>query len=57
MRDGASTRARTALQLLWATLIVQVAGRLIDARWHATHDEFEGASQQLQAHWLIWLAF
>jgi hypothetical protein len=27
----------------------------VDLRWHATHDEFEGASQQLEAHWLLWL--
>jgi hypothetical protein len=53
--EGASTPARTALQLLWATLLVQVLGRLIDARWHATHDEFEGASEQLEAHWLAWI--
>ena len=35
---------------------VQVAGRLVDLQWHLTHDEFEGGWQQLQAHWLIWLA-
>lgn len=23
--------------------------------WHASHDEFETTSDQLQAHWLIWL--
>jgi hypothetical protein len=34
----------------------QVAGRLVDLQWHLTHEEFEGASEQLQAHWLIWLA-
>jgi hypothetical protein len=34
----------------------QIAGRLVDLRWHLTHDEFEGGLEQLQAHWLIWLA-
>jgi hypothetical protein len=33
----------------------QIAGRLIDLQWHLTHEEFEGAVEQLQAHWLIWL--
>jgi hypothetical protein len=48
--------ARTRLvQLLAVALVVQIAGRALDGRWHATHDEFEGASQQLEAHWLIWL--
>jgi len=27
---------------------------LSDLRWHLTHDEFEGTSQQLEAHWLLW---
>jgi hypothetical protein len=40
---------------LWAGLAVWFAGRLVDARWHSEHDEFEGASQQLEAHWLAWL--
>jgi hypothetical protein len=48
--------ARTRLlQLLAVALVVQIAGRALDGRWHATHDEFEGASQQLEAHWLIWV--
>ena len=34
----------------------QIAGRLVDLRWHLTHEEFEGGVEQLQAHWLIWLA-
>ncbi len=48
--------ARTRLlQLLAVAAVIQIAGRALDGRWHATHDEFEGASQQLEAHWLIWL--
>ncbi len=34
----------------------QVAGRLVDLQWHLTHEEFEGAAEQFQAHWLIWLS-
>lgn len=40
---------------LWAGLVASVAGVLFDLRWHATHDEFEGAAEQLEAHWLMWL--
>lgn len=47
--------ARQRLRLLWYAVAVQVAGRLLDFRWHATHDEFEGTSQQFEAHWLLWL--
>jgi uncharacterized membrane protein YeaQ/YmgE (transglycosylase-associated protein family) len=43
------------LRLLLLATAVAIAGRLLDARWHATHDEFEGASEQLEAHWLAWL--
>ena len=31
------------------------AGRAVDLRWHATHDEFETGADQIQAHWLAWL--
>jgi hypothetical protein len=40
---------------LWAGIVVSVAGRLLDLRWHATHQEFETGADQLQAHWLAWL--
>jgi hypothetical protein len=43
------------LQLLALAAVVQIAGRGLDGWWHATHDEFEAARQQLQAHWLLWL--
>jgi hypothetical protein len=52
-------QAETRLKPFTALLIgfgVQIAGRLVDLRWHLTHDEFEGGVEQLQAHWLIWLA-
>jgi hypothetical protein len=44
-----------ALRALWIAVAVQLAGRLLDLRWHLTHDEFEGTSEQLEAHWLLWL--
>jgi hypothetical protein len=47
--------ANQALRALWIAVAVQLAGRLLDLRWHLTHDEFEGTSQQLEAHWLLWL--
>jgi hypothetical protein len=48
-----STRA--ALRALWIAVGVQLAGRLLDLRWHLANDEFEGTSQQLEAHWLLWI--
>lgn len=44
-----------ALRALWIAAALMVAGRLVDARWHSTHEEFEGALEQAQAHWLAWL--
>ena len=44
-----------ALRALWIAVVVQLVGRLLDLRWHLTHDEFEGTSQQLKAHWLVWI--
>lgn len=44
-----------AFKWLWAAFIVQVAGRLLDLQWHATHTEFETGADQLRAHWLVWL--
>ena len=46
---------RRLLRLLWVAAIVQIAGRALDLRWHATHDEFEATSQQFEAHWLLWI--
>lgn len=43
------------LQAVWVGIAVQIAGRILDARWHLTHDEFEATSQQFEAHWLLWL--
>jgi hypothetical protein len=35
--------------------VLMTAGRAVDLRWHATHDEFETGADQVQAHWLAWL--
>ncbi len=43
-------------RLLLIGLVAQIAGRLVDLQWHLTHDEFEGAAEQLRAHWLIWIS-
>ena len=45
---------RSALALA-AGLATSVAGRVLDLRWHATHDEFETGADQLRAHWLAWV--
>jgi hypothetical protein len=49
------TSASAALRSLWIAVAVQLAGRLLDLRWHVSHDEFEGTSEQIEAHWLVWL--
>jgi hypothetical protein len=52
---GSRENQSDALRWLWGAFIVQVAGRLLDFWWHATHDEFETGGDQIQAHWLVWL--
>jgi hypothetical protein len=51
------TRATPYLRAFWVGAILFVAGIALDQRWHATHDEFEGTSQQFEAHWLLWIGF
>jgi hypothetical protein len=58
VRDDAlvdQSEERQSLRLLWGAFAIQVAGRLLDFWWHATHDEFETGGDQLQAHWLVWI--
>lgn len=58
MRDDSAMDTvgdRPSLRLLWAAFGVQIAGRLLDFWWHASHDEFETGGDQLQAHWLVWI--
>jgi hypothetical protein len=52
-----SGRETPYLRALWAGAILFVAGIARDQVWHATNDEFEGTSQQLEAHWLLWIGF
>jgi cytochrome bd-type quinol oxidase subunit 2 len=54
-REASALSRLTPGRLLLAGLVVFVAGRLVDAAWHATHDEFETAADQLQAHAVVWL--
>lgn len=55
LEEEDSVETRRPLTTLWAAFAVQVAGRLLDFWWHATHDEFETGRDQLTAHWLVWL--
>ena len=48
-------RMTRLVQAMWVGLGIQLAGDIVDARWHAANDGFEGAADQLQAHWLVWL--
>ena len=52
-----SERATPYLWGLWAGAVVFIAGIARDLVWHATNDEFEGTSQQFEAHWLLWIGF
>lgn len=52
-----SERATPYLRGLWIGAFLFIAGIARDLQWHATHDEFEGNSQQFEAHWLLWTGF
>jgi hypothetical protein len=52
-RAGVAEENRLFRVLLIA-FAVQVAGRLLDFWWHASHDEFETGVDQIRAHWLVW---
>jgi hypothetical protein len=52
---NAPDRSGAIFRALWGAFVVQVAGRLLDFRWHGTHDEFETGRDQVTAHWLVWL--
>lgn len=55
--DATDTRTEDKLfRLLLVGFGAQIGGRLVDLQWHVTHEEFEGAAEQLRAHWLIWLS-
>ncbi len=44
------------LTALWIGVGLVILGRLVDLQWHLTHDEFEGTSQQVRAHLVVWIA-
>lgn len=46
---------RKPLGALWIAVGVVIIGRLVDLQWHLTHDEFEGASEQVRAHLVLWI--
>lgn len=52
MAERIRDRFSTALLI---AIGVMLLGRLLDLRWHVEHDEFEGTSQQFEAHWLLWI--
>lgn len=52
--DGGTRKEAKLFRLLLIGFFGQIVGRLVDLRWHLTHEEFEGAVEQLRAHWLIW---
>jgi hypothetical protein len=43
------------LLALWIATAVVLVGRLIDLQWHLTHDDFEGAADQIRAHFVLWI--
>jgi hypothetical protein len=52
-----SERSQPYLRTLWISAILFVVGIARDLQWHSTHEEFEGTSQQFEAHWLLWIGF
>jgi hypothetical protein len=45
---------RPPTRFLGTGVALFVAGRIIDLVWHATHPEFETATDQVQAHAVVW---
>jgi len=55
LTDGRSPRRLSPGLLVAIGTAVFIAGRIVDAVWHATHEEFETAADQLQAHTVVWV--
>ena len=55
MEPRAQGLGKNPLSMLWGAFVVQVAGRLLDLRWHQTHKEYETGRDQITAHSLVWL--
>jgi hypothetical protein len=51
---GRFVREKPLAALLIAVAVVLV-GRLVDLQWHLTHDEFEGTTEQVRAHLVVWI--
>lgn len=49
------SRGRELFAAIWVGIALQVLGQAIDLRWHATHKIFEAPSDQLRAHWVLWI--
>lgn len=52
------TESRRVVKWLWAGISLDLAGLLLDQRWHASHDieqAFESWGNQAEAHWLLWI--
>lgn len=54
--EGTDQRRERIFRALLIGFGGQLAGRLVDLQWHLAHDDFESGADQVQAHWLIWLA-
>ena len=54
-RPNARGRGTQLFVVIWLGVLLQVIGEVIDFRWHASHEEFETASDELRAHWLLWI--
>jgi hypothetical protein len=56
MAVAASGPTRRLLVGAWTGIAMMLAGQVVDLRWHAANGRrFERASDQVGAHWLIWL--
>jgi hypothetical protein len=56
MAVAASEPTRRLLVGAWTGIAMMLAGQVVDLRWHAANGRrFERASDQVGAHWLIWL--
>jgi hypothetical protein len=52
---GPATAMPRQLEALWVAILVQVLGRIGDGIWHLNHEDFEGAGNQVEAHFVLWV--
>jgi hypothetical protein len=56
MESHGPSWSRRLLLGLWIGVAIQLVGQIVDVGWHAAHgSHFRRASEQVQAHWVIWL--